>query len=73
MIVGYYIRGGAGGAWALVEQDERYNERVVVDGLTSEEATALYWRKMAEPHPPTAAAVPGREPQRQPPQLSLKL
>jgi hypothetical protein len=79
MITGYYIRGSGASTddWALVEQDERYAERVVADGLTSEQATALYWRKMAELHasPGSVAATKTRrdpaEPE--PPQLSLKL
>ena len=76
MITGYYIRGSAEGAWALVEQDERYRERVVVDGLTSEKATALYWKKMAELSAPADPAAGSDRPRRRqcvPPQLMLKL
>ena len=40
MITGYYIRGA--GTWVLIEQDEHYNDKVIADGLTSEEATVLY-------------------------------
>ena len=75
MITGYYIRGSAEGAWALVEQDGRYDERVVVDGLTNKEAVALYWRMMAELHAPNGEAGIKRakaEPDRRP-QLSLPL
>ena len=63
VITGYYIRGASLTTdWALIEQDERYGEQVVADGLSNKKAVALYWRKMAELYRPTG-----------PPQLSLPL
>lgn len=76
MITGYYIRGSAEGAWALVEQDERYKETVVGDGLSNKEAVALYWKKMAELSAPADPAAGSDRPRRRqcvPPQLMLKL
>jgi len=41
MIAGYYVR-GSDERWQLIRQNERYEDEVFVDGLTSDETTALY-------------------------------
>jgi len=73
VIVGYYIR-GSGERWQLIRQNERYEDEVVANGLSFQEAVALYWRKMAELAAPAEAdAAPVRQPRKRSPQLSLKL
>jgi hypothetical protein len=46
--VSYYIRGSAEGAWALMAVDHHYTDKIVVDGLSYEDAVALYWRRLEE-------------------------
>jgi hypothetical protein len=55
MVVGYYIRGSD--TWALMQTDERYRDEAVVDGLSYEDAVALYWRKMTELAAPESRTV----------------
>ncbi len=45
---GYFIRGRAEGAWALMAVDHHYRDEIVVDGLSYEDAVALYWRRLEE-------------------------
>jgi hypothetical protein len=49
MITGYYVRND-GDRYALIEQDETYHGRVVLDGLPCDRAVKLYWRYMRELH-----------------------
>ena len=80
--VGYYLRTNAvraadttfvcGDRWALIRMDERYNEEIVAEGLSYEDAAALYWRKLEEltapaAHPAGDAGVVERKPPRRSP------
>ena len=47
MVTGYFIR-QEGDRWQLIEQDDTYQGRTVLDSLPYDRAAKLYWRYMQE-------------------------
>ena len=48
-VTGYFIK-QSGELWALIEQDERYGQRVALDNVSYERVSKLYWRYMRRLH-----------------------
>jgi hypothetical protein len=47
LTLGYFIRDRAE-SWRLIRVCGRASEEIVADGLSYEEAVAMYWRKLEE-------------------------